>query len=143
MKFAQLTMIVGLATAMALPIPDVRAASADNKSAPARVEPIAGTAIKRVTLTQKAAQRLDVRTGPIGRDDSGKKIVPFAAVFYDLTGEAWVYTVPEPLTYVRQKLVVETINGERAFVREGPAEGTQVVIAGVAEIYGTERGVGH
>jgi hypothetical protein len=114
-----------------------------SKGAPAKIELIEGTKLSRVTLTQKAAQRLDIRTGTVSQDATGRMIAPYAAVFYDVAGVAWVYTNPQPLMFVRHKVTIEQIKGANAFLMEGPPAGTPVVIIGVSELYGTEKGVGH
>lgn len=119
------------------------AAAGDGHVSPAKMEAIAGSKVKRVTLTQKAAQRIDIQTDKIQQDAAGKTIAPFGAVVYDLAGEAWVYTNPEPLTFIRQKIVVEVVKGDKVYLKEGPAQGSSVVIVGVAELYGAERGIGH
>jgi hypothetical protein len=62
---------------------------------------------------------------------------------YDSAGGTWVYTMPQPLTFVRQVVVVETISGDKAYLKEGPDSGTKVVTVGVAELYGTEKGLGY
>ena len=68
--------------------------------------------------------------------------VPYQAVIYDVNGAAWVYTVPEPLVYVRHPVVVDYVDGTRAVLSEGPPSGTAIVTVGVAELYGIEVGVG-
>jgi hypothetical protein len=68
-------------------------------------------------------------------------IVPYAAVVYGLQGETWVYTNPEPLVFIRQSIVIDYIEGDLAILSEGPLSGTQVVVVGVAELYGAETGV--
>jgi hypothetical protein len=114
-----------------------------SKGAPAKLELVEGTKLSRVTLTQKAAQRLDIRTAAISQDATGRTIAPYAAVFYDVAGVAWVYTNPQPLMFVRQKVTVAQIKAADAILTDGPPAGTQVVIVGVSELYGTEKGVGH
>jgi hypothetical protein len=118
-------------------------AEAAVKIPPAQVEPIAETQLKRIKLNAKAAQRLDIQTAEVRQEPSGKKVVPYAAVVYDLNGAAWVYTNPDPLTYVRHKVTVELISGDEAYVIDGPPTGTPIVVVGVAELYGAEKGVGH
>jgi hypothetical protein len=133
-----------LVAAIILPPPAWSAgASSDAHAAPSKAEAVPGTSLKRVILTDKAAQRLDIRVDQIGQDPSGRKVAPYPALVYDLAGEAWVYTNPTPNTFVRQKIVVEQVKGAYAYLAEGPPEGTKVVTVGVAELYGTERGVGH
>ena len=133
-----------MSVGLQLSVPEAMAASPSQsaKGGPAKVEAIDGTKLSRVTLTEKAAQRLDIKTAEVREDPSGGRITPYASVFYDLAGDAWVYTTSAPLTFVRQKVVVELIKGGDAYLKEGPPAGTQVVTVGVSELYRTEVGVG-
>jgi hypothetical protein len=106
------------------------------KISPSMLEPIEGTDLSRVILTEKAAERLGIETAPIQGNT-----IPYAAVIYDTEGNTWVYTNPEPLTFVRAPIVVDYIEGDTAFLSEGLDSGITVVTVGVAEIYGTETGV--
>ena len=111
---------------------------------PSVLEPIEGSDIQRVILTEKAAERLDIQTSAV-RDEqvngSKRKVVPYAAVIYDLEGATWLYTSPAPLTFVRESITVDFIEGDRAVLTNGPSSGTEVVVVGVSELYGTETGV--
>jgi hypothetical protein len=107
---------------------------------PATLEPIEGSDVSRVTLTQEAAERLDIQADPVV-DVGTATAIPYAAVFYTATGDTWTYTNPEPLTFVRVPIVVDHIRGDRAFLSDGPASGMEVVTQGLAELYGTETGV--
>jgi hypothetical protein len=114
-------------------------------SPPAKVEHIGETDFSRVILTAQAAKRLDIQTAPVQDAQArGKlrKVVPYAAVFYDLNGATWVYTNPEPLTFVRASISVDYIDGDMAVLSDGPSSGTEVVTVGSPELYGTEFGVG-
>ena len=71
-----------------------------------------------------------------------QKVIPYSAVIYDLTGDTWVYTNPEPLTYVREPISVDYIEGDMAVLEDGPSAGTLVATVGVAELYGMDTGVG-
>jgi hypothetical protein len=71
-----------------------------------------------------------------------RSVVPYEAVIYDLQGETWVYTNPAPLTYVRHQVKVDYIDGENAVLAQAPPMGTKVVSVGVAELFGTEFGIG-
>ena len=51
--------------------------------------------------------------------------------------------VPEPLTFVRHRVVIDKIDRGLAVLQDGPAVGTKVVTVGAAELYGAESGVGH
>jgi hypothetical protein len=72
-----------------------------------------------------------------------KKVVPYSAVLYALSGDAWVYTSPEPLVFVRRQVTIEHIDQDSAVLSDGPAVGTQVVTVGAAELYGAESRVKH
>jgi hypothetical protein len=72
-----------------------------------------------------------------------RKIVPYVAVMYGPHGETWVYTSPEPLTFIRHPIAIDYIQEDRVVLSDGPPSGTKIVTVGVAELYGTEYGVGH
>jgi hypothetical protein len=110
---------------------------------PARIEPIQGTSLRRITLTERAAQRLDIQTAEVAQDPAGERAVPYAAVFYDLSGSAWVYTNPELRSFVRHRISVARVDGDTARLKDGPPAGTRVVTVGVAELYGAEKGIGY
>ena len=113
----------------------------------ATIEPIEGTDQVRVVLTADAVERVDVRTATVraapvdGGGASSGTVIPYASIFYTATGETWTYTSPEPLTYVREPVVIDHIAGNRVFLTEGPAPGSEVVTQGAAELYGSETGV--
>jgi hypothetical protein len=109
---------------------------------PSKVEKIAGSDLKRVTLTQKAAERLDIKIGMMATNAVGVMTAPYAAIVYDGKGKTWVYTNPEPLVYVRAPVAVESIKGPIAMLKNGPPAGTAVVVLGVAELFGAESGIG-
>ena len=107
-------------------------------------EPVAGTEVARVTLTQDAAARIDVQTRAV-RALSGHKgelQIPYAAVLYDPEGQTWTYTNPEPLVFLRAPIDVVHIVGRRAVLSKGPLPGTKVVTVGAAELLGAEYEVG-
>jgi hypothetical protein len=148
-----------------------------SKSAPAQVERLEGADLKRVLLTEKAAERLGIKTAPVHERpvaqprlvwaepvaslgaDAGVvqkelrsggntaepgvvKIVPYAAVLYDVRGNTWAYTNPKPLTFVRHAIHIDYIEGDLAVLSDGPPSGTEVVIVGAAELFGAETGIG-
>jgi hypothetical protein len=115
---------------------------------PAVVEHIEGSDIARVTLTDRAAERLDVQTAPTTStaataDGGAQLVIPYAALIYDAQGGTWAYTSPEPLVFERAAVTVESIDGDRVMLSEGPPAGTEVVVVGAAELFGAEFGVGH
>jgi hypothetical protein len=109
---------------------------------PAMVEPVGGGDVARVTLTERAAERLDIQTAPAERDGT-VMVVPSAAVLVDPDGDVWVYTNPAPLVFVRHEINIDHEDRGQAFLSDGPPPGTQVVTVGAAELYGAEFGVGH
>ncbi len=125
-----------------------RAAHSALHDAPAKVEKLEGAETSRVTLTAKAVERLDLRTVEVreqkmSRSATPRRVVPYSALIYDAQGTTWVYTSPQPMTFVRHKVEVDYIEGLTAVLRDGPAAGTLVASVGVAELYGTEFAVGH
>ena len=127
----------------ALPAFNARAADAPKTKGAAHVESISGSSLKRVVLTKKAAERLDIKTGAVTADSAGALSTPYASVLYDVKGNTWVYTNPEPLVYVRHAITVMSVKGPSALLKTGPAAGTAVVVVGASELYGAESGVGH
>jgi len=123
---------------------DTSAKDEGGSSDVATVEPIEGSDVARVTLSEDAARRLDITTAPIAALGGGtaRTAMPYAAVLYDPNGDTWAYTNPEPLVFVRSPITVVTIEGNRAVLSDGPAAGTQVVTVGAAELLGTEYEVG-
>jgi hypothetical protein len=146
LKRLNLPAVVGLslqlAATTAMSGSDDNGKEALKKSRPAQIAAIEGSKTKQLTLTEKAANRLDIQTRVMA-EGSGKLTTPYASVVYDSDGGTWVYALTKPLTYVRQKIVIETIKGDLAYLKSGPPMGTSVVIVGVAELYGTEKGLGH
>ena len=115
---------------------------------PAHVEHIEGEEVSRVTLTEKAAERLAValdvvRDQRVSRSNSVRRVVPYAALLYDVTGRTWVYTSPDSLVFVRREVVVEYIEGDLAVLTDGPPAGTRVVTLGATELHGAEFEIGH
>jgi hypothetical protein len=131
-------------------LPGCRSAPPEAVSAepPSHVEHIEGSALSRVTLSEHAIERLGLQTGQIAeratsRSDTPRPTVPYSSLLYDTEGRTWVYTSPQPRTFVRAEVVVDYIEGETAVLSDGPPAGTVVATVGVAELYGTEFTVGH
>ena len=109
---------------------------------PAEVETIEGSELSRITLSEQAAQRLGIATEAVTETASDLLAIPYAAVLYDAEGKTWAYESPDENVFVRSEIVVDRIEGELAYLAEGPPVGTEVVTVGAAELYGTETGVG-
>ncbi len=115
---------------------------------PAEITKIEGSDLSRVTLTEKAIERLalktdNVREAMVKRSASPRRVVPYSSLIYDVNGQTWVYTNPEPRTFVRSKVDVDYIEGDLAVLSDGPPVGTVVASVAVAELYGAEFKVGH
>ena len=118
------------------------------KVKPATVEHVEGQEVSRITLTQRAAERLDIKTATVPspqliRSGARRPVVPYAAVLYDAKGVTWVYTSPANLVYVRHRISVDYIEGDQAVLTDGPPAGTQVVTQGGQELFGAEFEIGH
>src|SRR5439155_11853361 len=112
-----LTACAGSSTA---PAPKTVAANAEN---------IEGSDLKRVTLSDKAAQRLGIQTVPVREELIGgviRRVIPYAAVLYAAKGDAWAYTNPEALAFIRHALTIESIAGDVVVLSDGPPVGTLV-----------------
>jgi hypothetical protein len=71
-----------------------------------------------------------------------RKLVPYSALLYDLRGDTWTYVRSAPLTFIRQPVVLDYIDGDTAVLVDGPAAGSEVVNVGATELFGTEFKVG-
>lgn len=150
---------LAIAAGLTLPACSSSKATTTASESPAKVEAIAGEQVKKVTLTQRAAERLNIKTVQVTDAAGGqaqpadqaqaaeqaagqpRKVLPYSAVLYGVEGSTWVYTMPSRLAYVRQRVVVADIKADKAVLTEGPATGTAVVTEGAALLYGTELGV--
>ena len=100
----------------------------------------------KVTLDARAAERIGLQTAAVREEMVGsarRLVVPYGAIMYDPKGVTWTFTNPHPLVYVRHKIVVENIEGDRVILLEGPPAGTVVVTVGAAELMGAEHKYGH
>ena len=68
--------------------------------------------------------------------------IPNAAILYDIYGNAWVYTKTCEHQYTRARVEVRYVEGPSAVLANGPQPGTEVVVDGAAELFGTEFGAG-
>jgi hypothetical protein len=121
---------------------------------PVTIEPVEGTDIHRLTLSARAAERLGIETAVmgapvptaasrlagVGASAGGRVVVPYSAVLYDARGDTWVYTSPEALVFVRQRVSVDRIDGDRVILTDGPPAGVAFVTVGGAELLAAELG---
>ena len=105
------------------------------------VEHLDGPEPARITLAAEAAKRLQMQTDVVREteiDGARRLVMPYAAILYDTQGATWVFTSPQPLTYMRHSITVDHIVGDVVVLTEGPPAGTAVVTVGAAELYGSE-----
>jgi hypothetical protein len=132
---------VGLALfIVALPLAGCKEVETESSAGyvPSKLEPVKGNDdLKRVTFTKEGAKRTGLETGTV-RGEGARKVVPYEALIYDPEGKTYVNEASKPLSYVREEVRVNRIDGDRVHVSGGPAAGTEVVTTGAAEVYGTE-----
>ncbi len=135
---------VGLATVAMVFVLGSLSAQEDEPDgeSPVALEPVAATGLQRLTLTESAAERLDIQTATVQATPDGTLYVPSAALIITPDGLHWVYTNPAPLQYVRHEITEVVEDDFQASYVSGPALGTSVVIRGVPELYGAEFGIG-
>jgi hypothetical protein len=114
----------------------------------AEVVPVKGSDQGRITLTQEAYDRLAIATEPvrdgIGRGTSSPRVrstMPAAALLYDPEGGTWAYVREGARTFRRTPVSIARLDGDVAYLSDGPAPGTHVVTVGAPELLGVELGV--
>jgi hypothetical protein len=133
-----------VALALSLPLTgcaEVGDTSSAGGYSPAKLAAAGSGDLQRVTFTPDAAARVDLQTDTAARVGR-HTVVDYAALIYDGQGESWVYTVPGPLTFLRAKVAVNRIEGDRVLIANGLAPGTRVVTVGATEVYGAELDIG-
>jgi uncharacterized protein YcfL len=111
---------------------------------PAKVEKNASTGIAKITLSEKAIERLDLKTATVQAGSEGAALMlPYEALLYDAKGGTWVYANPEPRVYQRQAVTVTRIEGGTVFASAGPSVGTVIVTTAAAELFGAEFDTAH
>jgi hypothetical protein len=116
-------------------------AKAPAAEAAVTVAKIEGSELKKLTLSEHAAQRLGVTTAEVAAS-GGAVTVPYSAILYDKHGTTWTYTNPAALEFVRAEVTVDHVTQGVAFLADGLDPGTKVVTVGAAELWGVETGVG-
>jgi len=104
----------------------------------AKVQTVKG--VEQVTLSPEGVRRLGIETGNVSQAGA-QKVIPYASVLYAPDGSTFTFVSPKPRVYHEAKIVVDRIDGKRAFLKSGPAAGTSVVTVGSAELIGTAHGV--
>jgi hypothetical protein len=109
-----------------------------DESKPATVQKVGGQ--ERITLTSQASQRVGIRTA-VARIENRFTVVPYSAIEYEANGTPYTYVQLSPLVFSRRNVIVDHIDGSKAFLSSGLTPGTAVVDVGADELRGTEVGV--
>nr|WP_305891469.1 membrane fusion protein MtrC [Methylomonas sp. SURF-1] len=122
------------ATRLALPV-----------AAPPSANPAAATVdlfyeVKNSDASLRPGQRVGVSIPLRGEDEN--LVVPWSALVYDVNGGCWIYQALQANVYQRRRVQVLRVVEDQAAVMGDIAAGIEVVTAGVAELFGTEFGVG-
>ncbi len=123
--------------------------SASRPAKPVSAPPSANAAAATVDWFYEIANpdgmlRLGQRVGvtiPL-RIDEESLVVPWAAVVHDVQGGTWVYEASSPQTFTRRRVQIKQVVGDLAAFVGTVSAGANVVITGVAELFGTEFGAG-
>jgi len=119
------------------------AAAKTATEAAATVEKNATTGIARITLSQRAVERLELGTDTVKPGpDGATTVIPYAALLYDAQGKTWVYANTGERVYERQAVTVSKVEAGAVTASAGPAAGTVVVTVGAAELFGAEFNTG-
>lgn len=125
------------------------AGAAKLSAKPVSAPPSANAAASTVDLfyevaNKEGALRLGQKVGVtipfVGEEES--LVVPWSAVVHDVQGGAWVYENTGALAYTRRRVEVIRVAGAEAVLARGVKPGARIVTEGVAELFGTEFGVG-
>ncbi|MEQ1559745.1 MAG: membrane fusion protein MtrC [Methyloglobulus sp.] len=88
----------------------------------------------------RLGQRVKVRI-PM-QASASELTIPWSAIVYDVEGGAWVYQQIAPLVYQRRRVQVQRVVGDLTALSGDITVGSKVVVTGVAELFGTEFGIG-
>jgi cobalt-zinc-cadmium efflux system membrane fusion protein len=69
-------------------------------------------------------------------------VVAYSSIVYDMYGGTWLYEKIAPRTYTRRRVELSHVIDGHAVLTRGIEVGDEVVVAAVAEIFGTEFGGG-
>lgn len=69
-------------------------------------------------------------------------VIPVNAILYDIHGNTWVYEKIATRVVRRARVFVQRTTNEFAILSGGLVEGSEVVVDGAAELFGTEFGTG-
>jgi cobalt-zinc-cadmium efflux system membrane fusion protein len=111
--------------------------------APPSANPLSGTidvyyAIGDDDAAFRPGQRLGVQLPLAARTSA--PVIAWSGVVHDIYGGTWVYEQTDEHTFVRRRVAVEHVTDGKAVLAAGPPAGAKIVVAGAAELFGTETG---
>ena len=114
-------------------------------AAPPSANPAAATvdlfyAVKNSDAAFRPGQRVGVLI-PLRSEDENL-VIPWSAIVHDVSGGSWIYQVLETNRYMRRRVQILRVVDDQAAVTGDIVAGIKVVTTGVAELFGTEFGVG-
>lgn len=126
-------------------IPGAPTISAKPVAAPPSANAAASTVdlfyeVSNTTGLFRLGQKVGVTIPLRGEEES--LVVPWSAVLRDAQGGAWLYEKTGALAYTRRRVQVARVLDGEAVLERGVNPGAKVVVAGAAELFGTEFGVG-
>ena len=86
--------------------------------------------------TFRPGQRVSVELPLVG--DVEQRVIPWSAVVQDIHGGSWIYERIGDHKFTRRRVQVRHIVDSWAVLEQGPPVGTEIVVTGVAEVFGTE-----
>lgn len=108
---------------------------------PVRAGTFLAFSLDKVAQAYTPGQRVMVEVNLTG-NGSERLVIPFASVIYGLQGQTWVYTNPKTAVFVREAVTIDYVDGDLAYLTDGPENGTSIVTVGAAMLYGAESGIG-
>lgn len=116
-------------------------------NAPPTADPLTSSTHLYYALTDHRSTLRPMQRVTVAIPTSGKSTntltLPWSAVVFDIYGGSWVYVQKSNHTFERKRVFIDHVDGQRAFISEGPAEGSKVVMNGALELFGVETGFSH
>ncbi len=114
-------------------------------AAPPTADPLSSTAdlyfeVANLDSSLRPGQRVGIELVLRGEDES--LVVPSKALLYDIYGDTWVYVKVGDHAFARARATIRYSNAGRSVLAAGPRAGSEVVVDGAAELFGTEFGAG-
>ena len=98
-------------------------AQIDPDEEPVHVEQVENSDLSRIILSERAVQRLDIKTSAVEQNgNAAQTVIPYAAILYDADGKTWTYVSTEERVYIRAEITIDRIEGDSAILSKGPRD---------------------